>query len=1108
MVNKSLISIIDEWFDKYNDGSGEERITPYSVETNATIESFFKKTYTILKNGSLFENEALLETYKGCVEELIENLKFLVNSKVFKYEMTLDSSNGNLDKAYGLVDGAKILANKYTDRDFYKYLDEDEQKIGYEDYYDETIYIANDLIPTFDNTQDSCISYSVENNPNMIILNKDGTCSVVCDGEQTDFSSFQELTNEIIRLAGNGSLLEFYQTQEQISGASNNTTYYFSFSFSNGFLVNSNNEYENGNGIFLELLNCLALSFEKKENLLEEKLKQYFYSVLLEKYRTKAIVDNSVDIKVNDLEATNGFKVLTPPYETLGGKAGNLGMPNTIDYGYSGFRNKSAIKLPFEMSVFHDSQIDYYINKNFLTGTLAQLKNYDKFDFDSSDSNSYLTNRYLKHYYANQVLTSKYYKYYKEFSDDELGYVEEGINSNKEAALYIKYHGDELKKNLLRQEFFAVRAKFQPNLDDVFTSSYFENVPTLEEETFYDDTVSPNLDLSLDDDYLILTVYTSISTTVKENYGCGVLEIKKTEPKFCDNTVSCLVQTDTTSKDGNFSSKEFSSILDDREITVVSKTDTMLAETENGYSNVEYDESGLFFVESSIPSYKSTTIKKLDDCWKLDCSDFNEYNNIDAIKQVRVIFMQNNTYRYLFNVRGVVEEHTPQKRKIIELSFDNISNYGVTYGNDEEIIFDDETATSLNTSISDEIFGFGNSSKETVTFDTSDDVDYAISITPNDLEIDGSYIEGDTIVLSSDDSTLEPEDDTTIIGGEVKDVYCYTIKKYLILEPNIVVDKLGYSTGDEIDCEILDFISVNGNPKRKELGQFVYTSESDNSYTIYEPEAIEAEGLRVGSKSSNIKIYTTLSKLSLYSNKLVSAEMETLKLKVKSNIDYRFYYNFIVSPEIKKISIKNIIPSVSFGLPIRVSGNISNKEFTFKDYGMLFNGDKKRVFSAKTSYLMRKDQEVEDMPVSMNVSFADTETSLNLLSDAFFCIRTSIPKLYSSILYSNNVLYYKEPEISFESSLGNSYIHKLESDNELSLEESTKGIAYPSSLVSDDSSDDEELKIYHSFQWSVETPNFEKSESTKYEKSFGGFENSLEVTVSFDSFSLTKNENE
>ena len=79
-----LVNIIDECFDRYNG-----RYTPYDIEENAHTLSFLKNAYSIIKDGSIFEDEDLLNVYKECVEKILKKLNQIENRKIYEYSFNV-----------------------------------------------------------------------------------------------------------------------------------------------------------------------------------------------------------------------------------------------------------------------------------------------------------------------------------------------------------------------------------------------------------------------------------------------------------------------------------------------------------------------------------------------------------------------------------------------------------------------------------------------------------------------------------------------------------------------------------------------------------------------------------------------------------------------------------------------------------------------------------------------------------------------------------------------------------------------------------------------------------------------------------------------------------
>lgn len=1036
-TRKSIISVIDRHFDEYYIKTGaNEKFTPYENEENTTLLSFFKKIYSLLKSGSIFEDELLKLTYKECAEDVIKTIKYIKNSKIYKFKIIPDSSKGSNSRAYGLLDCIYTLHKKYTCRNYNKDLDEDEKKLGYEDLYNESIFISKKLIPTYNGNKEGSVEFEIKNNPYLIKINKDGSFVIWNEGEKKEFEDYQNFKDEILKMSSDSSLLNFYTTDRLNNDEEANTTYYITFAFENGFTVDSNNEYEQDGGFLLELFQQVYKSIETNENVLEEYLKKYFYKILVEKYRTKNIIDKETNLKTSDLSATNNYFVFPKVYETLAGKGGKIGNANIIDYDYN---DNSYIKLPFEKSILHnDGVIDFYINKVFLTGSLKLLSKYDKIDFDNDiNTKSFLYEAYKKNKNTIQLHNSSYINYFDNVDDlGRMGVEEYGKDLNKQNAKYIKLYADKLKKEILKQIFFAVTPKFNPNLK--FGEFFKNNVTKIQKEYFYSENQDEiDIDVFFEKKYMVLKIKTKVKPNLDINFGNGVLTIRKTQQKFYDNIVSNLSQTETTTKNSNFKSNEFSSLMDDREISVVATSDTIISLTEFGYSNVDYDNTKTFFINGNFPEFKKTTFyKKNNELW-LDCTNFSNYYDLNSISQIRILLTNKNTNRFLFNVDRVVIEKNLKKIKKLEIDIKTEKELCISYIYDEKL------------NISNELFGnykeeelvFKNSSFEFIEIEKESTDDYSFNFYFE--EPSESYIFGDEINFNSTDGIVEEH--KLIINGNFLDEFVCNEKRYLVLKNNHYTNnKLTFN--NEIDCQILDVVLNKGNPKRKELGQFVYNSDFNNTPELYKKEK-EKSFLKVKIENKNINVYNNLliDKTKIMSVSSVLNHQKTFgnALFINTLKNYKLYNKFFINLnklQINKIKVVNIEyelkkqkrPSVKYSqknIEIQNKGMIFKNEITKDDHGRML---KKEHYLLATKNISSSIDKINIQEVNIDWSFR---------KDKFIILHSN----YKGYSYINNIntVDYKENSINIEKNIltNEGFIYKTNIE-ELDIKESKKDVVF------------------------------------------------------------------
>lgn len=1003
-TSKSIIRVIDKYFDKY-----KGIYTPYEIETNATLLSFFKKTYALLKNNNAFDDEELVKTYIDCTKAAVKTIRFIENSKIYKFKFTLDSTKGN-PKAYAFLDCVENLSNRYTNRNYDKKLLEEEQKIGYNHYYDENIYLSKGLVPSYNENEEGSVEFKIDDNPNLIKICLDGSYIIWKNKVAKKYSNYQNFKDQIISMDKDDSLLDFYQTVRQVKDAEQNTEYFVTFAFEDGFTVNANNEYEQNNGLLLELFQYVQKSFENKTNILEKYLKQYFYNTLVEKYRTKEIVDKETHLRTNDISSTNNFMAFPKIYETLMGKAGKIGSSNTIDYDIN---NSAYIKFPFKSSILKtDGRIYFYINKKFLNDNLNLIKNYDKIDYDVNGK-SFLYSFYNKNATAIQSCTSEYTNYFDNINDyGEIGNSETGKDSNKQAARYIKIYGDKLKEQILKQNFFAITPKFTPDVNDFLTSYYFQNAKKIEKEFYYNENYSSSiLDITFDRLYMILSLQTELRPDKNVDFGSGVLNTRKTQQKFYDNIVSCVSQSYTTSKDSNFKSKEFSSLFDDRETIVVATSDTIVTTNQYGYANVRYDETGTYFVEAEFPKFKDSMLyRKGNELW-LECSDFSEHNDINSINQVRIILKRDNTKRLLFNVDRVENEYIPTKVNMLEIDIKTPEEFNISYISNNGLIISDNT-NGLNTSVEKEIVSIDGNAYENVYIQKEDN-DYYFEFTPVN-EITESYLFDDEIIFNRKEISLKEDtngqagDYILIINGEKKEKTEYEINKYLVLKENSYTIKS--QIGNQEECQILDYVSVMGNPKRKELGQYVYNSLYDNVPSAYEKEH-EKIFLKIYPIKKNISIYNKGCSFGLEKQNVLTVHrnLNNKVIKVSNNLSwYSLPTILYLYPKIYNIKPKKTSQPY-FGLSAHKRADFGNivKMLKLNNKGLFINGKFTKKSNAILAEKYFNNYEINKIIAKYDIK--ENSIGYDFRKDKFFIMHTNIGHPFKkSIIFSENAYSYDQ----------------------------------------------------------------------------------------------------
>lgn len=811
-----LVNIIDECFDNY---SG--RYTPYDVEENAHTLSFLKNAYSIIKDGSIFENEDLLNVYKECVEKILKKLNQIENRKIYEYSFNVGYNERAIDYFYEFLSDLW----KYSSRKFPKTLTENERKVGYYETingqtffngYRENIVIGGILTPKY---IDDNVEYTTDNNPTCIkfigITENNPYIQLFIDKELVGtYYTFNSFWNKFENLSSTNfaKFSSIYALE----------TYKVYFAFSQGFVVNDMNEYENPNGVVYDIFESLqkTLNSNGEENFFKEYLKRYLYTGIVSRYREKKIEDNETSLVAEDLNFGKYDNIIPGVYETLSGKGGNIGGVQTIDFDHKEELGLlSYQRLMFDSSYYNPetNKIELYINKIYLNNNLKRLANYN--GISSDNSGSYLS--YLKKRYS----TLKYY------SSSSFG--------NSETIDYLNQE-EEIERLLLKEEFFAIEPNFWP--DSNLTNKYWDqdfftdNIKSLQKIYFYNDEhylsnnetlkelnaaelvaatenlnnaktseeierakknlerINENIDkytktqreinisFGSDDDNLIIYLQndTSFSNkiTEKKYLGKGYITLKKVPQKFKDNKISKLVDNEYTNKNAYFESEEFSSLLDDREtITVHLSEDTKLHQTSTGFvpaftgkylncvkngNNISFEHDTIdYYEELGFPSFKKGVLYKAGDYIELECTDFAEKIDIGSITQIRVMDTSNNSNRLLFNVRSIKKTYKTYEKEEITFDLTNLNNEGLSYAINS--IF--KPAGDIKYNITNEIVKINKKSKNEEILITNDGEDYNLTIKQSIDISDKNY----AIDTYTDEKNVI--NDTSIILNNQNDVF-------------------------------------------------------------------------------------------------------------------------------------------------------------------------------------------------------------------------------------------------------------------------------------------------------------------------------------------------
>lgn len=489
-----LINIIDNAFDEYYKKKDPNYESIDTIERNTTIFSFLETLYAIIKDGTLFDDKDLVETYRKALTNCQTKLRQIENRKIYQYNCDLAGSAGEADiKKNGLITLVRDLW-PYADRNFPENLTENEQKYGYYETvngeqvfngYRENIIIASKLYPRYTNDEVDYSMYDLE------ITNKYGEKeTIVANGSCIKIYGFKWQSKTISETGKpsvrydapyaeiyiNGRLYGIYDRLKDLIGedgyggiigltaqqlesfysqGSIASIMFVEYAFENGFVVNDMNEYESPNGVIYDLFTAALKSIDGDRNYLMDYLKEYFYHGIVERYRERKIEDRASALRVSTLDATYGTDVIPRVYETLSGKGGNIGGVQIIDFDRKvelGIAEYNRLMFDESYYMFDTNTIELYINKIYVNRLMKQLGDYENID-------EYVKQLALR---FTDLMDEEHLEYFNDI--------------------------DEINELLLRSMFFAVEPFFQPS--DMskfpFNSRFFiNNVPNFQKVYFY-----------------------------------------------------------------------------------------------------------------------------------------------------------------------------------------------------------------------------------------------------------------------------------------------------------------------------------------------------------------------------------------------------------------------------------------------------------------------------------------------------------------------------------------------------------------------------------------------------------------------------------------------
>lgn len=880
-----LINIIDGCFDKY-----KGRYTPYNVEENSSILSFLKNIYSLIKDESVFKDLELLSVYKEAVEKILKKINQLENKKIYQYKFLIGNDGSSLKKEKFINFLSKMWY--YCNRDFSKTLTENERKIGYYETingetffngYRENVIIGGKLIPSYENDE---VNYTTKNNPYCIKMigitntNKKEKPYIVLyiDGTEKKFEGPEPFIDLIAYMNdetrfGDTIFGKFYSSNDP-------SEYRIYFAFSNGFIVNDMNEYENPNGRIYEIFEALfrTLNRTNKENYFKDYLKDYFYTGIVERYREKKIDDKETNLISKDLNFGRFDNIIPGVYETLSGKGGNIGGVQTIDFDRKEVLGLGEYtRLMFDTSYYNPetNNIEIYINKKYLNGSLKKISEYkniedyinslnDKYSIFSSYDGFNLNNvDYLKQdkEIKNILLKENLFAIEPSFwpeSDNTDRYWDNDFFSNNIKQLQKVYFYDDnsylAEDELLKQLSFIEHSK-QVSLFE--RGLITEN--EIEEQQFVRSQRNRNIDIGSDEDNLIiyLTVKEKPNTSEKKYLGKGYINLKKLPQKFKDNKISKLVDNEDTNKTSYFESEEFSSVLDDREITVVHTTNMRVAETIDGGLSPAFNEEYLDCVKTGdkvsferkevpegiyqkleFPKFKRAVLNSNGEYIELECTEFAKKVDLGSIKQIRVMSTVNNKERFLFNVRSIKKQYKTYKSGDVYFNdYTNLNDLGLTYIANNAIKISNSSLNTYN--ISNEYIKVSNTkyeefknSSNKIEIKWNNDlkkINYVIDVETNDRQPNntamifsepGKYLK-QLQQINSNEYVLD------LSGMDLKTNESFVFEYKLILEKNEYIKTEKITDFKNLEVYILDYIQMTGRPPRKEFLGSIYDNNGN-----------------------------------------------------------------------------------------------------------------------------------------------------------------------------------------------------------------------------------------------------------------------------------------
>ena len=362
-LNKGILTIIE---DTVGDGDSER------IDTYPTVNDFFKEIYY---NFNTLDKEK----YTNCFKQLKHKMLLHQNAKIFTSSFNyIDNIPARARAMFSNISDIKKIYHK----DF-KNVGKEEAKLvksergNFSDLdcfesHNRDIYIG---LFSSENKQENneTIMYKLGKDgrnyfyPKVIITSTSDNRYVknieYTEAQLIDFNEntlIKRLSQEesstgqkIIGRVGENTTSKLYfcyfigTSSEEIKNSINNDK---------GYLYNyidDNYEYSGKYAKFYEICDIFYKAFKNEDlKIINEYFKEYFYSTILDRYRTKKLEDN----KLNVYQLGEVFKAINKTYERLNGKAGTINKTSTIQCGSvpTGLKKEEPIIIKFNKAAKDD----------------------------------------------------------------------------------------------------------------------------------------------------------------------------------------------------------------------------------------------------------------------------------------------------------------------------------------------------------------------------------------------------------------------------------------------------------------------------------------------------------------------------------------------------------------------------------------------------------------------------------------------------------------------------------------------------------------------------------------------------------------------------------